>query len=302
MALPAARALVTSSLAALSLLAAPLASAAPKPAAPAHATPAAASGTRLYVFSSGSLTFAKAGLQQGAAPGDITIPVGFYIFKHPKGVVLFDTGNNDKTITDPVGWWGPLAKGLGLKMTADDAIDVQLNKIGVKPSDVRFVVLGHMHLDHAGNMGKFPNATFIVQNEELAAAGWPETGYAVFYIPGDFAEAKNFKMVRLNGNLDLFGDKSFEVIRSPGHTPGSQFAVARLPKTGTVVLTSDACYLKENLEKNLTPGTGGSWSPQGLYLGYEKIRLIRDAEGASIFFAHDPEVFKATKKAPEFYD
>ena len=281
---------VSSTLVALGLLAAPLASAAPP------------AGMKLYVFSSGSLTFAKAGLQQGAPPGDLTVPVGFYVIKHPRGIVVFDTGNNDKTIKDPAGWWGPLAKGLGLKMTADDAIDVQLAKVDVKPADVKFVVLGHMHLDHAGNMQKFPNATFLIQNDELAAAGFPETGYSVFYIPGDFAEAKNYKIVRLRGDVDLFGDKSVEVIRSPGHTPGSQFAVVRLPKTGTVVLTSDTCYLKENLDKNLTPGTGGAWSPAGLYLGYERIRLLRDAEGASIFYAHDPEVFKATRKAPEFYE
>ena len=265
------------------------------------ASGAGPAGMKLYVFTSGSLTFSKGGLQTGAE-GDITIPVGFYAIKHPKGIVLFDTGNNDKTIQDPAGWWGPLAKGLGLKMTRDDAIDVQLQKIGVAPADVKFVILGHMHLDHAGNMQKFPNATFIVQNDEVAAAGWPETGYSVFYIPGDFAEAKNYKMVRLRGDLDLFGDRSVEIVRAPGHTAGSQFAVVRLPKSGTVVLTSDACYLKENLEKNLTPGPGGAWSPSAMLAGYEKIRLVRDAEGASVFFAHDPEVFKATKKAPEFYE
>lgn len=281
------------------LLAAPLLSLALLAATPAQAS--APAGTRLYVFTSGSLTFAKAGLQNGAQ-GPITIPVGFYVIKTPKGVVLFDTGNNDKTITDAAGYWGPLAKGLGLKMTADDAIDVQLAKIGLKPADIKFVVLGHMHLDHAGNMQKFPNATFLIQNDELAAAAWPETGYNVFYVPGDFSEAKNYNIVRLRGDLDLFGDKSIEVVRSPGHTPGSQFAVVRLAKTGTVVLTSDACYLKENLEKNMIPGVGGSWSPQGLYAGYEKIRLIRDSESASVFFAHDPEVFKATKKAPEYYE
>jgi len=41
-------------------------------------------------------------------------------------------------------------------------------------------------------------------------------------------------MIRLDGDLDLFGDKSIEFRRAPGHTPGSQFAVVRLPKTGTV--------------------------------------------------------------------
>jgi N-acyl homoserine lactone hydrolase len=29
---------------------------------------------------------------------------------------------------------------------------------------------------------------------------------------------------------------------------------------------------------------------------------VRDANNAQIFYGHDPEVFKATKHAPDFYD
>ena len=39
-----------------------------------------------------------------------------------------------------------------------------------------------------------------------------------------------------------------------------------------------------------------------MYESYQKIRLMRDAESAQIFYGHDPEIFKATKQAPEFYD
>jgi hypothetical protein len=65
-------------------------------------------GPKLYVFTSGSLGgFPKAALQIGGQGTIDWAPVSFYIIKHPKGVVMFDTGNNDKTITDPDGWWGP---------------------------------------------------------------------------------------------------------------------------------------------------------------------------------------------------
>jgi N-acyl homoserine lactone hydrolase len=260
-------------------------------------------GMRLYVFTSGSLGgFPKAALQIGGQGNIDWAPVGFYVIKHPRGNVIFDTGNNDETIKNPDGWWGPLAKGFGLKMTANDAMDAQLAKIGLKTSDIKYVVLGHMHLDHAGNMSRFPNATFVIQNDELKAAFWPDPGYAIYYIPGDFQEAKKYNIVRLDGDLDLFGDKSVEIRRAPGHTPGSQFAVVRLPKTGTVVLTSDVVYFKESLEKNLIPPIPGTWSPMGMYEGYQKVRMVRDGEGAQVFFAHDPEVFKATRQAPQFYE
>jgi N-acyl homoserine lactone hydrolase len=260
-------------------------------------------GMRLYVFTSGSLGgFPKAALQIGGQGNIDWAPVGFYVIKHPRGNVIFDTGNNDRTITDAAGWWGPLAKGFGLKMTPNDAMDAQLGKIGLKPDDINYVILGHMHLDHAGNMSKFPNATFVIQSDELKAAWWPDPGYSIYYIPGDFVDSKNYKIIRLGGDFDLFNDKSVEVIRAPGHTPGSQFAVVRLPKTGTVVLTSDVVYLKDSLDKNLIAPIPGTWSPMGMYEGYQKVRHIRDVENASIFYAHDPEVFKATKHAPDYYE
>ncbi len=258
---------------------------------------------QLYVFTSGSLNgFAKAAFQMGAVGNVDSVPVSFYVYKTPKGNVMFDCGNNDKTITDAAGWWGPLAKGFGLKMTQDDAIPVQLAKIGLKTSDIKYLVVGHLHLDHGGNIGQFPNATLVVQDEEVHAATAPDVGFSVFYIPGDFADMKNQNVMKIKGDLDLFGDGSFRIFSAPGHTKGSQFAVARLPKTGTVIMTSDVVYLKENLDKNLIPPIPGTSNPIDAYKSYQKIRHIRDSENAKIFYGHDPEVFKATKVAPEFYD
>ena len=61
---------------------------------------------KLYAFSSGALTIGK-GVLQNFGPMDppIKIPVGFFVIQHPMGNVLFDTGNNDKIITDP-SYWG----------------------------------------------------------------------------------------------------------------------------------------------------------------------------------------------------
>jgi N-acyl homoserine lactone hydrolase len=195
-----------------------------------------------------------------------------------------------------------LAKGFGLKMTKDDAIPVQLGKIGLKPDDVKYVAVGHLHLDHGGNVGQFKNATLIAQDDEFKAAWWPDVGYSVYYIPGDFAETKNMKTIRLTGDFDLFDDGSVRLIRAPGHTPGSQFMVVKLPKTGTVILTSDCVYLTESLDKNLIPPIPGTWSPTDSYNTYAKIRHFRDADNGKLFIGHDAELFKAAKKAPDFYD
>lgn len=48
----------------------------------------------------------------------------------------------------------------------------QMAVIGVKPEDVDMVVLGHAHWDHAGNVDEFPNATLVIQAEELRGIEW----------------------------------------------------------------------------------------------------------------------------------
>jgi N-acyl homoserine lactone hydrolase len=271
-------------------------------------------GMKLYVFSSGFLNIDKSALQAGAAPGKIDIPVGFFLIHHPKGNVLFDTGNNDKVITDP-SYWGPLAAMLSNpannSRSPDVAIDAQLEKAGYKTSDVNYVILGHMHLDHAGNVAKFPNATLVYQRDEIINAFWPKSGFAGPYIPGDLSPLRSpvgsnlparQKVIELDGDLDLFGDGSIVIHRSVGHTPGSEQAVVRLPKTGAVVLTSDAAYMSENIEKDLLPSVGLAYDPVGILQGYQWIKHIRDSEGGQVFMAHDAEGYKQRKHSPEFYE
>ena len=271
-------------------------------------------GMKLYNFSSGWLNIDKSALQAGAAPGKIDIPVSFFLIHHPKGNVLFDTGNNDRVISDPT-YWGPLEAMLenpaNHSRDPGVAIDAQLEKAGYKPSDINYVVLGHMHLDHAGNVGKFPNATIVYQRDEIVNAFWPKPGYGCCYITDDFSMLRakvgsNLpnarKVLELDGDLDLFGDGSIIVHRNVGHTPGSEMMLVHLPKTGAVVLTSDTCYLPENLAKDLLPSIGLAYDPAGILRGYQWIKHLRDSEGAQVMMAHDAEGFKQRKQAPEYYE
>ena len=180
--------------------------------------------------------------------------------------------------------------------TPDIAIDTQLKKIGLTPNDIKYVAVGHMHLDHGGNVCKFPNAILLVQKDEMKNAAWPEPGTAGPYIPGDIACLRNdigqalpnkYKMEMLEGDLDVYGDRSVVVKRWPGHTPGSQMVIVRLPKTGTVVLTSDNVYFSENVTKNLLPDVSLAYLPTGILGAYEFIRALQARENASFMTAHD---------------
>lgn len=271
---------------------------------------ALAQDIKLYAFSSGALTIGKGALVNFAAMEPaIQVPVGFYVVRHPKGTVLFDTGNNDKIITDP-SYWGASFNALKPVNTPDVAIDVQLQKIGLKTDDVTYVVPSHLHLDHGGNVGKFPKSTIVVQKDEIRNAFWPEPATGGPYMLGDvlplraansdYANAQ--KMIQLNGDLDLFGDGTVVVKRWVAHTPGSQMMTVRLKNTGLIILTGDNVYFRENVEKSVPPNIVLAYQPSGFLSAFEWIRQQMATEKADFFTAHDPDAFKAMKKAPQFYD
>jgi N-acyl homoserine lactone hydrolase len=108
--------------------------------------------------------------------------------------------------------------------------------------------------------------------------------------------------IELDGDLDLFGDGSIYIHRAVSHTPGSQIALIRLPKTGLVVLTSDLCYSKANLDKDILPSIGLVYDPTGMLDGYQYVKGAVAREGGDVIFAHDPEVFQAHKHSPEYYE
>lgn len=272
---------------------------------------ASPAGMKLYVLNSGSLKLGK-GYLQNLAPMEpkIEVPVGMFVVKHPKGNVLFDTGSNDKLITDR-SYWGKYADVFEPMMTPDISIESQLGKIGLKPDDIRYVVVSHMHLDHGGNVGKFPNSTVVIQNDEIDFAFFPDEPFAGAYIQGDVlalragmgsSRPNAMNMIRLDGDFDLFGDGSVVVKRSVGHTKGTQMLLVRLPKTGSIILTSDAAYFRENVEKSLPPNIALAYDPAGIMRGYEWIRLMMASEGANFFTSHDPDAWKTLKHAPEFYE
>jgi len=268
-------------------------------------------GMKLYVLNSGSLKLGRGILQNfGPMEPKIEVPVGMFLIQHPKGNVLFDTGNNDKLITDK-SYWGDYAKSFEPAMTPEVSIESQLGKVGLKPDDIKYVVVSHMHLDHGGNVGKFPNSTLVIQNDEIEFAFFPDAPYAGSFIPGDVAALRSplgqtqpnaMPMLRLDGDMDLFGDGSVVVKRFVGHTKGSQMLVVRLPKTGPIILTGDAVYFRDNALKNIPPNLVLAYDPAGIMRGYEWVRYMMANEGANFFTAHDPDAWKTMKHAPEYYE
>jgi N-acyl homoserine lactone hydrolase len=139
--------------------------------------------------------------------------------------------------------------------TADQEPRNALSLAGVDPNDVEFVVLTHLHWDHAGNCDLFPEARVLVQEAELR--------YAI--APGRFFR-KSF-LSPLSGwgtppylvpALDVVHPETqilpgLRVVPAPGHTPGSQAVVVDTVH-GSFAIAGDAVCTYENIEADIPPG------------------------------------------------
>jgi len=226
----------------------------------------------------------------------ITIPVSMWILKHPKGVVVIDSGNNvaisDSDENCKNYWAAGSCDFLKPSQKRSDVIDMQLKKLGLSVDDVKVLITSHTHLDHGGNMGMFPKAIHVVQKKEMYQGWWPEKfqGRAVngSFILADINAARDYNYLELDGDYDLFGDGSVQIISTPGHTIGHQSVKVKLPKSGTIIVSQDAIWMQENLDGYVA---GLNFSQQAYLNSVNKLKMMSDLEGAKILMAHDAPQF-----------
>ena len=241
-------------------------------------------GLRLTAVDAGPLRPDKNKLVAFAA-GTVAIPTTVGIIEHPKGgLVLWDTGIND-AVADPdrgEAYWGPgIRDAFGAHgFTREHAIDAQLERLGMRPADVRYVVYSHLHLDHAGGMSYFPNAIHIGQRDEFRYAMWPDPWNRPVYCPNDFRDIRGLDIMEIDGDFDLFADGTMRLVKTPGHTPGHQSLVV----DGTYVLVGDACYCRLALDSDTLPPSAFDHARQRE--GFAWLRA-QEAMGRRLMFSHD---------------
>jgi glyoxylase-like metal-dependent hydrolase (beta-lactamase superfamily II) len=226
-----------------------------------------------------------------------TVPVPAFLVVHATGRLLFDTGVHRAAITDPIGRLGARrASRFGMRSRPGDDVVSQLALLGLGPDDITHVANSHFHFDHCGGNEFFPQATFLVQRAELLAARDPAILAEKRYVPSpeDFEHPLPYRPV--DGEHDVFGDGTVVLIPTPGHTPGHQSLRVRRGTGGDLVLAADACYTRENMDRALLPAV--VWDAAEMARSLGRLRALRDREGATIVFGHDPAQWQELAHAP----
>jgi len=178
----------------------------------------------------------------------------------------------------------------GLQMDRD--IRELLASGGVNPAHVDHVVLSHLHFDHTGNIGLFPNATFSVSRAELDFWTGPFGRQPALSAPVDSNEVNQVLDLLRDERLVLVDDE-LEVLpgvrtrRVGGHTPGQTITTVDLGGS-QIVLASDAIHYYEEMRLNrLYKVFTDALSLLGTY---ELLRELDARPDTIVVAGHDPEV------------
>lgn len=188
------------------------------------------------------------------------IQIYMYIITHPEfGTVIVDSGVEDA-----------LARGLEStnvskmiqKFMNMDALKVQastktiLSEMKLKP---KALFLTHLHMDHVFGVADFPKGIDVFVGPTEATSKAALNVATVSSITKMFKGHKAIKEIdftntKERGIWDYFGDGSFYVIASPGHTLGSLAFIVR-SESGLHLITGDTSHTQWGWDNNVTPGT-----------------------------------------------
>jgi glyoxylase-like metal-dependent hydrolase (beta-lactamase superfamily II) len=152
------------------------------------------------------------------------------------------------------------------------------------------MAVSHTHPDHTGNVEMFPQAMLYVQKAEYE---WPGANNAPRFAP-------THPVTKLEGDRDLFGDGSLTIISTPGHTPGHQSLLVRLPKTGAVLLSGDAVHFRSNWENRGVPVN--NTDQEETRKSMQKMADLLAREKAQLWINHDKAQRDGLKLAPAYYE
>jgi glyoxylase-like metal-dependent hydrolase (beta-lactamase superfamily II) len=263
------------------------------------------SALRLYVFDGGTLASADMSRYRLTEQEVKTtkMSVACYLVVHPRGTLMWDA------CAVPDASWTPngtpqvrhltLPDGQMREVTLTSRLLPQLADAGVAPERITYLALSHDHWDHTANANAFAKATWIaprVERDAMLATPAPALTQ-----PAPYGALWTSRSVIITGDEhDVFGDGTVVIKSAPGHTPGHQVLLVRLPKTGPVLLSGDLYHYPEERALKRVPTfevdqaqTAASRTAIDAFLARTR---------AQLWIQHDFTANAALRKAPAFYD
>ena len=243
-------------------------------------------------------------------------PINVYVIEHRDGLVLFDTGQDRASVTEPDYFPGGLTGVLYDRLATFEIGEAEtltggLSRLGYAAGDVGTAVLSHLHQDHIGGLGQLADANLLVSQTEwnTLSSPLPEMRGLMrrhIDLPGlhwqriEPEPTDDPSLAPFRASHGLFGDASLTLLPTPGHTPGSMSLLIRRPGQPPLILVGDLTYDVHVLEDGHVPGVG---SRRRLRESTAKVKRMRQRYADLVILpAHDPgaagRLAKATGQTP----
>jgi N-acyl homoserine lactone hydrolase len=234
------------------------------------------------------------------------LPIHCWLIEHPEGLVLVDTGETAQAAERGYfpGWHPYYRRGVREWVDSTDEVGNALENLGVSASDLRWVILTHLHTDHVGGIGHFPENEILVSRVEArAAAGkigrlrgylnnrWPEWFHPTLV---DFTDEP---LGPFDRTWQVTDDDAIVLVSTPGHSPGHLSVVVRA-QDRAFFLAGDTSYTEELLLRRVVDGVTRDEAAARQTL--ERInQFIQSTPGAVYLPSHDPDSEERLSKAQE---
>jgi glyoxylase-like metal-dependent hydrolase (beta-lactamase superfamily II) len=235
---------------------------------------------KVELLAGGWISSSAAVWRQGEDPERrLRFPVPAFLIETDSERILVDTGLNPDAAADPQTFYGRPEAG---------AFDLEIEQHVAEQVDVGTltkIVLTHLHFDHAGGLARLPaSVPVVVQRREWEAGHDAASASKNFLYPRDYS-CEEREIVLVDGDHDLLGDGSIELLLTPGHTPGHQSV-----RVGAgLVIGADVAHFASTLDDHRFPVFADDFDAQAR--SAERLRALRDA-GTRVLPGHDPEVLR----------
>ena len=236
------------------------------------------------------------GLQRRLAPlidaeWSAWLPVIAYAIEHRDGVILVDSGAAAAVKRLP--HWHPYFRlSVRFDIEPEQELGPQLRAMGLGPTDVKRVVLTHLHIDHDGGLAAFPTSEILVSPGELGRPAELAAGFAAI-CPSAGRDFDPKPLVLDGGPYGPFqrskrltADGAIVAVATPGHTPDHLSVIV---EDGDVALfiAGDASYSEGTMLSGAIDGVSERGSRASATLA--AIRALAEARPTIYLPAHDPD-------------
>lgn len=227
----------------------------------------------------------------------ITIPLYTYLIDHPDhGLMMVDAAINWEQANEHDGFYNHnymvsrlLTVEDEYRLTTEQELQVQVEKLGYKLENIRTVFMTHSHDDHAGGLRNLPNAKAVISKED-----W-EKGTSIYPYSFDLVK-DNLELftydsgvfMNFSNSLDYFGDGSVILLPTPGHSPGHSAVLLQTAEYDLLFMGDTPYTLNHMSIEEVRQMTLGGIDEENQLEATRNLQKLVDAEPDTVMlFAHD---------------